>query len=379
MKIFGYEIRKVSNENITYNPLSFTFGSLVGNNNPMSLPIVYRCVDLISSQSSLLPIEVMVNGEKDEYNHLKQLFDNHYLGKTNLIKTIVQQVITKGNSYVYIERKATTPTKLILLNPSQVVVEFNEKTQEIRYKCSLISNKPIEAVNVLHFKLFSYDGIKGVSILQVGKNTIDTSLITEQKAQDLFKNGTQGILTANQGLTAQQRLELQKTYITQFNKESLVVLPASLNFQRLDNTNEELQTNETRNFNVQTICRLFGVNPALLGLDGGANTYSNTEALYIHFIQFTLLPYITMIEEQLNTKLLTPSERKTTNINLNEKVLMKSDKRTIGELHQKYLMNGVMSINEVREELNLRPIEGGDKHIIAYTDIEQNTINKDNE
>ena len=34
-----------------------------------------------------------------------------------------------------------------------------------------------------------------------------------------------------------------------------------------------------------------------------------------------------------------------------------------------------MCINEVRKELGLSNIDGGDKHIIAYTDIKQNTIN----
>ena len=39
--------------------------------------------------------------------------------------------------------------------------------------------------------------------------------------------------------------------------------------------------------------------------------------------------------------------------------------------------SGILSVNEVRKELGFEPIEGGDNHIIAYTDIEQNTINKD--
>lgn len=39
--------------------------------------------------------------------------------------------------------------------------------------------------------------------------------------------------------------------------------------------------------------------------------------------------------------------------------------------------SGILSVNEVRNELGFEPIEGGDNHIIAYTDIEQNTINKD--
>ena len=35
-----------------------------------------------------------------------------------------------------------------------------------------------------------------------------------------------------------------------------------------------------------------------------------------------------------------------------------------------------MSINEARQVLNLQPVEGGDKHVIAYTKIDDNTINE---
>ena len=41
------------------------------------------------------------------------------------------------------------------------------------------------------------------------------------------------------------------------------------------------------------------------------------------------------------------------------------------------LDKGVFCINEVRRELGFTPIEGGDKHVIPYTDISQNVINDD--
>ena len=54
------------------------------------------------------------------------------------------------------------------------------------------------------------------------------------------------------------------------------------------------------------------------------------------------------------------------------------------EKQSKYLQTlvstGIMTVNEARKVLELPQVEGGDKLIIAYTDINQNTINnKDNE
>lgn len=85
-----------------------------------------------------------------------------------------------------------------------------------------------------------------------------------------------------------------------------------------------------------------------------------------------------MIEEELNRKLLRPSERMIYTINLDEKFLLKSNKSTQASYYSSMLSNGVLNINEVRKELGYNEIEGGDKHIIAYTDIQQNTINNEN-
>ena len=39
--------------------------------------------------------------------------------------------------------------------------------------------------------------------------------------------------------------------------------------------------------------------------------------------------------------------------------------------------SGVLSRNEVRKELGYSAIEGGDRITVAYSDIDQNTVNKD--
>ena len=83
-----------------------------------------------------------------------------------------------------------------------------------------------------------------------------------------------------------------------------------------------------------------------------------------------------MVEEEFNRKLLKPSEADLF-IDLDETALLKSDKNALASYYGSLIDRGILCINEVRKELGYAPIDGGDRHIIAFTDINQNTINKE--
>ena len=137
---------------------------------------------------------------------------------------------------------------------------------------------------------------------------------------------------------------------------------------------------ESRLFNVQDIARFFGVSPVLLG-DLTHSNYNTIEATQNQFVLHTLMPYIVMIEEEFTRKLIKPSEEGL-EVNLDETAILKADKSAMASYYSTLLQNGVLCVNEVRKELGFSPIEGGDKHTVAYTDISQNTIgekkNEDN-
>ena len=137
---------------------------------------------------------------------------------------------------------------------------------------------------------------------------------------------------------------------------------------------------ESRQFSVTDIARFFGVSPILLG-DLSAKTNLNTfEALQNDFLVHTLQPYIVMIENELNRKLLKQSETNLS-ITLETNEILRIDKAAQSNYYSTLISSGVLSINEVRKEIGYNGIgEDGDKHVIPYTDINQNLINNnDNE
>lgn len=149
-----------------------------------------------------------------------------------------------------------------------------------------------------------------------------------------------------------------------------------MSYQPIQLSASDSQMLESRQFNVQDIARFFGISPVLLG-DLSHSSYSTIEATQNQFLVHTLQPYISMVEAEFNRKLLKPSEYNLS-INLDETAILKTDKTALATYYTSLLNSGVLCVNEVRKELGYSSIEGGDKHLIAYTKIKDNTINNTN-
>ena len=132
---------------------------------------------------------------------------------------------------------------------------------------------------------------------------------------------------------------------------------------------------ESRKYNSEDICRFFGVNPALLGMEGFQT--SNIEEITMQFIQYTLLPYISMFESEFKKKLI-PQSESNLKIIFDTNALLRGTKTTQSTYYSTLIQCGVLSINEVRKDLGYNSVEGGDRNIVAYSDINQNAIQQNN-
>lgn len=357
------------------------FGNLFQNGNSLTLSAVYRCVELISDSVAILPIDIETKDGKYLPNHqLYQVFDNrdNLLDKYTLIKMLIQSVLLKGNAYCYIYRNQDGSVKsLRFLESGDVTVNYNKETGKLYYTAPLISKKQIEAVNMIHLKKFSYDGVNGISVLSFASNSVKNSKNTEQSASDFFSNGRNlaGIIKVNSPLTPQQTKDIKKAWSETYtnNGQGIAVLQGNMDFQPISVNSADAQMIESRHFNVTDICRWFGVSPVLLGEEGGSQ-YNVVESLQREFILHTLLPYVKMIEEEFNRKLLKLSEINNINIKFDIEFLLKANKKDEAQYLVALSNNGLLTPNECRLQLGYQPIEGGDKLHIAFSDVNQNTI-----
>lgn len=391
MKLFGYEIKRSLPTNAQpcecYDPQdALLFGKLFSDNGAMNLSTVYRCVDLISDSVAMLPIRVMNvdsnNCKSVNRKHsLNLIFKNgiaSQLSKYQFIKLLIQSVILNGNGYAYIERANDgTVIALRYLESGDVQIHYDpRKPNSLFYTCNHFTKK-IEPCNMIHLRKYSKDGVNGRSVLHNASRSIKVANAGENHAKNTLENGCNltGVLKVEGSLTKDQRQSIRNTW-TQTMAEGgsgIAVIQGNMDYQSVQINPSDAQLLETRAFEVVEICRWFGVSPILLG-DLTHTQYGSLEAAQQEFLLHTLSGYIAMCEEEFTKKLFKPSEDNM-EINMDETAILRTDKTALANYYQTMLKNGVYCVNEARRELGLQEIEGGDQHIIPYTNISQNTIN----
>lgn len=363
---------------------ALTFGSIINNCTAMNISAFFSATSLISNTIAMLPIKVLVSGvdgknENEQHPILTALDNMPNISKFSLLKLIVQSVILRGNAFVYIERKGNKVTGLRYLESGDVTINYDKIKNTLWYQCTNVSNKYIQPKDMLHFVLNSYDGVNGVSLLSYAKRTLAITNSSENSAKNFFDNGmnVNGILKVLTPISQKQKEEIRQSWNQAYSGQGgLAVINGNMEYQQLTLSPEDAQLLSSRQFNVADIARFFNLNPLLLGGESGA-TYSSLEMLQNAFLIHTLQPYISMIECEMNRKLLGQDEQNLEVI-LETNDLLRIDKQAQANYYAAMLSNGILSINEIRKEIGYGEVENGDKHIIPFTDISQNTINEEN-
>lgn len=366
------------------------YGEIGGNYCAMNLSSVFKAVNLISDSIAILPVLVKKEAEDGEIEILKNhpvalMFKDRaggIISKFLLLKLLIQSVLLRGNGFAYINRdKKGQPVSLRYLEANDVTINYNKATGNLYYHCSLVGGVRIEPRDMIHLVKHTYDGVNGVSVITYANRSISIANQSENNAKNFFANGSNlnGIITVNGTLTDKQKGDIAnnwwKIYGGGSNNGGVAVLQGNMTYSPISVNPKDAQLLESRLFNTEEIARWFSINPILLG-DLSHTQYNAIESVQLDFLQHTLAGYVKMVECEFNRKLLMPNELDCT-IDLDEKEILKADKAATVSYYNSLLSNGVLSINEVRRELGYSPIADGDKHIIAYTDVEQNTINKE--
>lgn len=362
-----------------YSSLGLTFGDMVRQRSSMSISAVYRCVELISDAVAMLPIRIKDGNEVVNNHSLYTVFDNrdNIIGKYNLIKLLIQSVLLRGNGFAYIERNGDGSVKnLRYIETGDVSINYDKQKNTLYYQCALISNKRIEPINMLHLRKNTYDGVNGISVISYADNSLQITKASEASAQNFYSKGgnLSGVLTVQGQLNAQQRQDIINNWNTAYSGggQGIAVLQGNMSYQPIQVNARDAQLIEARQYNVRDIARFFGVAPSMLGDNEGAS-YGSVEANQQAFILHTVMPYVAMCEAEFSRKLLKGTE---TNfkIDLDETYLLKADKAATANYYSAMVNNGILTRNEARRELGYSDVEGGDKLIMAYTKIDDNTI-----
>ena len=358
--------------------LMFGGGGSYTQDKAMLLSTVYRCVNLISDSVAQLPFEpyrVDAKGYKKKYQthpsyHVLNCEPNQRMTRYTFIKLLISSMLLRGNGYAYIVREANGDVKELIYLPSELVTIIPPKYiyQPVKYNVTGFDFE-VEAKDMIHLLNYTYDGVVGISTLSFARDTLELSSNSEEHARNFFGGGCNvgGILTVQASLNSKQKEDIKSSWNSAFSANSgqtngLAVLEGNMNYQPISVNSKDAQLLETRQFNVTDICRFFNVSP-VMAFDLSHSSYSTVEATNISFLSTTLQPVLSKIELEFKRKLF--REHSDIDIKFDVAEILRTDKSSQSDYYQKMILNGVMSINEVRKELNLIPVEGGDINFIS--------------
>ena len=358
-------------------------GKDVNMDSAMSIAAVFACVKIISETIGSLPLVLMrrrPDGSVEEavneslYSLLRYAPNDHDTAMS-FMETLSAHGALRGNAYAKQYRSPRGELqRMEILHPDRVMVMWNDG--HLFYQVlPLFGQGPIEtlvAEEMLHFRLLSADGLIGMSPLTYARNSFGLSLALDETASKLFANGALpgGILTTDAGAPPlddktreANKANWQAAHGGSHNAYKVAVLSGGMKWQQVTLNSVDAQFLESRKFQLEEIARIFRVPLHLLG-ELTRSTNNNIEQQALEFIIHTIRPWLVRWEQILTEALLTRKQRAAgLFLNFREKDLLRGDTKTIAEAHNTYLQNGVLSVNEVRSELERNAIEGGDQHL----------------
>ncbi|WP_417723964.1 phage portal protein [Salipiger sp.] len=213
---------------------------------------------------------------------------------------------------------------------------------------------------VFHVRGFGAGDGLGLSAIRFGVQSLGSALAADETAGRVFSNAMMaaGILKSDQTLTPEQRTQLQSllaSYVSSDKAGKILTLEAGLSYEQLQMNPEDAQLLETRRFQVEDVCRWFGVPPIVIGHAAQGQTMwgSGVEAIMLAWLVLGVNPMLRRLETRAVGDLVRPTDGRSFWLEWNREAMLQMDSKAKGDFLSKMTASGIMSSDESRDKLNL--------------------------
>ena len=358
-----------------FDPKSFSSlggsGITVNKDTALTFSAVWAAIRILSESVAQLPIQLVERAENGDKQNRSDHFlykvihnkPNEFMTNYTFIQKIMYDLCVAGNSYVKIERNgAGRPVALHPLNVSDVEIKIFE---ERYYYYDNNTGESLEYEEILHFKIMSQDGMTGTSPIDTCANSISWGLGLEAYGNSYFQNGAKlsGVLQTDRALSTEAIDRLRNSFDMNYSKigdsNKTMILEEGLKFTGISLSNEASQFLSSRQFSIEEIARIFNIPPHLLR-DLSKSSFNNIQEQSREFVQYSLMPYLAMIEQEMTNKLFKKNEQGKLFIEFNTNALLRGNPQERAEYYRTMLNIGAMTINEIRQKENMNVVENGD-------------------
>lgn len=349
-------------------------GVSVTPNNALTINAVYSAVQVISEAVAQLPINLfrrLDDGNKvidtvDPLYRVLRFQPNAEMTPFEFWQFMMLGVLLRGNGFAQIQRNnAGQIAALWPLHPEKVVIVRGPDDRLVYQYHSGTQTTQFAAEDVMHLRGMSHDGVVGLSPIDLQRESLGLTKAMEQYDARFFGNSAMPgiVLKSAQKMTP----EVQKAVVETWNEhhqgvrrsQKAGILGPGMDIEQIGFSPEDSQLLESRKFQIDEVARMFKLPPHKIGSLERA-TFNNVEQQELNFLTQTLAPWLNRIEQAIWRDLIGDETRF---VDFDTASMLKADVEGRSKANATGLQNGYLSINEVRQQIGLNPVAGGDSYV----------------
>lgn len=389
MGLLKNRIKNQDIKNQTYSLSDKNLLSLLGidsttmNSNILGEVVFYTCLDFYCKSVSKLSeykysYDVLKGQERIIDTNLDSILNlepNPYMSAKTFKSCVELQKNFYGNAYVFNKFvNGKLESRWILDSESVTVWQDNEglfgTTNNLWYVWYDKNNGGKKYIfnsdEISHYKTdMTWDGIMGIAVKDVLSMQLDTLRQGESYINKLYKSGMFGdkILlqyTGDLDISAKDELVKGVERYGNLNSSKFLPLPISIKADLLSMKLSDAEFSVISNTNALRIAGAFGLSPNIIN-DYSKSSYANSVTQQMDFYVNSLSPVLQMYKQEDTRKLIPKSIRdKGIFLEYSTKELFKLDPSSHMDYLVKGSQNGLIKINEAREELGYNYVDGAD-------------------
>ncbi len=359
----------------------------------LQLSTAMACVRLLASTIATLPISIyrrLPNGEREPATEhpLYALLHNQPNASMTAVDYWQMQIawmLLRGTAYAEMD---IIGTRLVALDPLQPQCltwrKLDNGARRYTYRDPKTGrSRDIDESRIWKLPAFTLDGCEGLSPIKYGCSVFGNATAADDASGNLFANGLSSpgfVRTANdRWLTEKQRDSLRGhlrefAYKAQHARE-VFILEGGMEYTPLAMNPDDAQMLETRSFNIEEICRWFGVPPTLVGHgEKTSNWGTGLEQQNLSFLTYSLRPWLTKIEQSIWKNLISAGDKAKYYAEFNVEGLLRADSKGRAEFYSSGLQNGWINRQTVAQRENLPVPPGGEIYTVQAAMIPLNSL-----
>jgi HK97 family phage portal protein len=349
-------------------------GEWVDPESALKTATVWACIRYLTNAVAQLPWRVMreepdgdhVPAPRHPVDWLLNRRPNPEMGAFTFRQTMLGNALRYGNGYAEIERdNANRPVALWPLHPLRVTPRRRLENGALYYDIQgegVGQRVELAPSEVFHLRGFG-DGPVGYNVVEYAAQSIGWAAATETFGASFFGEGMHpaGFIEGANALTAEGKKSLREQLRQMFQgprkAHRVALLDAGMKWSKLSVQPEEAQFIETRQHQVEEICRWFGVPPHKV-MHLLRATFSNIEHQSIEVVTDSVVPWVRVFEDEADAKLF-GQNRMGLFSQMDLSALLRGDMKAQADYFATLTQNGIVNRDEARAKLGMNRMPGG--------------------